>query len=794
MIDPVRAFALFEQAVALDPAARNAWLDSACAGDTDLRREVLQLLEADSRANDFLGAPLVVDSDRSGERLGAWRLQKLLGSGGMGSVYLAARADGSYEKLVAIKFLLFDAGDLRRRFALEQRILGAMTHPNIAALLDVGTDARGAPYFVMEFVDGVAITRYVADHALDLRARVALFLPILAAMQTAHSQLVVHRDIKPSNVLVDANGNPKLLDFGIAKLLGDREPIATRTGLGPLTPEYASPEQARGVPIGTPSDIYSLGVLLYELVTGERPYRIDDQSPTGIERAICNIEPLRPSARMTAHASGESLRDLDAIILKAMEKQSPRRYGSCAEFAADLNRWLEGRTVTAREPSPRERVLRYLYRHRLAVSVAAAIAVALLVGLGAALWEARVARDQTRIALTERDRAQSVIHFLTDTLSAASPENLGRNVTVLEVLRHARTNLPRDLDDHPDVAATVQKTLADTFLAVGDLQSARECAENALAIARREGDQNLIIESELSVGYILRQNGDLKAARPVLESARAAALANGSATQRAASAEMLGLLASTNNDVKAAQRWYAIALDEVPADDAGLRGELMNNMAIAKEQDGDAKAAVDLHRQALKILLDANQHSNPRLAKSWINLANAEDETGDVQAAAVSFEKGLSMQIELDGDKHPDVVNTLSTMAMFYLDRGDGANALAYGARAVEGAKALSETNLQVPYARYSYARALLFSGDAKKAIPLLQSALSERVAIYSATHPQSLITQSWLGLAMVQAGDRAAGAELTRRAYEQLRATVGDDHVMTKRALGNVEKVAALK
>jgi serine/threonine-protein kinase len=759
-----------------------------------LRQDVQHLLEADARANDFLGAPLVVESDRSGERLGAWQLQKLLGSGGMGSVYLAARADGTYEKFVAIKFLLFDAGNLRRRFALEQRILGAMTHPNIAALLDVGTDARGAPYFVMEFVDGVPITKYVVDHALDLRARVALFLPILAAMQTAHAQLVVHRDIKPSNVLVDASGNPKLLDFGIAKLLGDREPIATRTGLGPLTPEYASPEQARGVPIGTPSDIYSLGVLLYELVTGERPYRIDDQSPTGIERAICNTEPVRPSARMTVHSTRESLRDLDAIILKAMEKQSSRRYGSCAEFAADLNRWLDRRTVTAREPSPRERVLRYLYRHRLAVSVAAAIALTLIVGLGAALWEARVAREQTRIALTERDRAQSVIHFLTDTLSAASPENLGRDVTVLDVLQHARTNLPHDLDDHPDVSATVQKTLADTFLAVGDLQSARECAENALAIAQREGDQSLIIESEMSIGYILRQNRDLKAAQPMLESARAAALSNGTATQRATSAEMLGLLSATNDDVKTAERWYATALDEVPSDDPGLRAELVNNLAIAKEQSGDAKSAVELHRQALNILLDANQRRSTRLAKLWINLANTEDETGDRQAAATSFEKGLAMQIELDGDKHPDVVNTLSTMAMFYLDHGDGANALTYGERAVEGAKSLSETNLQVPYARYSYARALLFAGDAQKAVPLLQSALSERIALYSATHPQSLITQSWLGLAMAQAGDRATGADLAQRAYDQLRAKLGDDHSMTKRALGNVEKVAALK
>ncbi len=195
--------------------------------------------------------------------------------------------------------MLFDAGDLRTRFALEQRILGAFSHPNIASLLDVGNDDNGAPFLVMEFVQGQPLTAYARDHNLDVRSRVALFLKILDAVQTAHSQLVVHRDIKPNNVLVDAHGEPKLLDFGIAKLLDESPQTATRTRLGPLTPEYASPEQIRGEPIGTGSDIYSLGVLLYELVTGTRPYRIDDARPSAIEHVICHVEPARPSTHAT---------------------------------------------------------------------------------------------------------------------------------------------------------------------------------------------------------------------------------------------------------------------------------------------------------------------------------------------------------------------------------------------------------------------------------------------------------------------------------------------------------------
>ena len=246
MTDALRTMALFERAVELDADARVAFLTRECGGDEQLRDEVDALLRADAASGDFLTRPLNTTGDRSGERLGVYRLVKLIGSGGMGSVYRGERADGAFAKPVAIKLVLFDAGDLRTRFALEQRILGAFSHPNIASLLDVGTDGKGAPYLVMEYVEGRAITAYAHDHELDIRARVALFLKILDAVQTAHSQLVVHRDIKPSNVFVDAHGEPKLLDFGIAKLLGEGAPAATRTGLGPLTPEYASPEQVRG--------------------------------------------------------------------------------------------------------------------------------------------------------------------------------------------------------------------------------------------------------------------------------------------------------------------------------------------------------------------------------------------------------------------------------------------------------------------------------------------------------------------------------------------------------------------
>ena len=475
MSDAERTLRIFEQAVLLDAAARSAFLDHECGNDGALRADVQGLLDADAAAGDFLTPPMRGNRDRSGERLGVYRLTNLIGSGGMGSVYRAERADGAYAKQVAIKLLLVDAGDLRTRFALEQRILGTLSHPNIASLLDVGRDANGAPYLVMEYVEGDAINAYAHLHDLDLRARIGLFLKILDAVQSAHGRLVVHRDIKPGNVLVDAHGEPKLLDFGIAKLLEDGAAVMTRTGLGPLTPEYASPEQLRGEPIGTSSDIYALGVLLFELVTGERPYRFDGAHASAIERVVCDTDPPRPSTRMDARRGGGNLRDLDAIILKALEKQPARRYATCASFAEDLQRWLDGAEVLAREPPLGERSLRWLRRHRLAAAVAATALVTLLAGSAVALWQAQRAQQQAQIARVERDRAQRVNRFLTDTLAAANPADLGRKATVVQVLGRAREIADRELAGDPQSAANAQLVLARTFRALGYFDAAQAC-------------------------------------------------------------------------------------------------------------------------------------------------------------------------------------------------------------------------------------------------------------------------------------------------------------------------------
>jgi serine/threonine-protein kinase len=791
--DPRRTLLLFEQAVALDIADRERFLADECRGDSALRAEIDALIRADSDAGDFLDQPISEPGNRIGERLGAYRLVALLGSGGMGTVYKAERADGAFAKPVAIKLLLFDAGDLRTRFALEQRILGALSHPNIASLLDVGQDANGAPYLVMEFVEGQPITRYAHDLQLSLNARIELFRKILDAVQMAHAQLVVHRDIKPGNVLVDTHDEPKLLDFGIAKLLDGSVSAATRTGLGPLTPEYASPEQVRGEPIGTGSDIYSLGVLLYELVTGERPYRIDDTRPAAIEHTICETDPPRPSSRLTLRGEG-SRRDLDAVIRKAMEKRAADRYASCAAFADDLRRWLDGVQVLAREPALGERAARFVRRHRLGVSVAAAASLALMAGSIVALWQAHMAREQAQIARSERDRAERINHFLGSMLAAADPGDLGRKATVADVLDRAQVQAERELTDDPITAAQTELTLARTYAALGNFDAARHCAELALAAAKRANDPAVSIESQLAFGTVLKVRGEYDAAKPILESARRDAIDHGTALQKGDAAQALGSLENGRGDYAQAEKWFDIALAELPADAVSSRAETLNDLAIVKSIRGDDAAALKLHVQTVDMLRKLYPGGHPQLAEALGNLANSLEANGKIDDAKKVFAETLTMQTDLLGVNHPSVVSVLSSMTNLDIETHDIPAAVEHGARAWSAAQHVSSENPVAAYAAVMYGDALLQSGRAQEARTLLETALTMRKAVYPADHPLIANTESVLALTQALAGDIAGGERLARSAYERQRDKLGEKNALTVIAKQRLDEIEALK
>ncbi len=464
---------LFDQAIELPEAEWETALARQCADDDALRAEVLALLRADAsasgrtemraRAPDVV-AGLAEQLDEAGTgvyaglRLGAFRLLREIGRGGMGAVWLAERADGEYRQEVAIKLIRggWDAADTRERFRAERQILAALQHPNIAHLIDGGVTADGRPWLALEYVDGADLRAWCDAQQLDLRQRLELFLTVCEAVQHAHQRLIVHRDLKPSNLLVSRDGVVKLLDFGIAKLLDADAATVSATRI--FTPEYAAPEQVRGEVVTTAVDIYALGLLLYELLSGQRPYNVDNSTPAAYERAILDQEPTRPSLIVTRdasqaqaiaakrHLTPERLRrelrgDLDAIVLKALRKEPVLRYANASEFAADVERHLQRRPVLARRGGWRYRAARFVRRHALAVGLATLLVSALCVGFALVLYQAQSVRR-------EAQKSRQVLDFMIGVFTSADTGKTGgKAITAVELLDQARERIRTEVKD-----------------------------------------------------------------------------------------------------------------------------------------------------------------------------------------------------------------------------------------------------------------------------------------------------------------------------------------------------------
>ena len=482
--------ALFNEAIGLQGDARRSFLDLACGGDQELRGEVESLLLASDqgdvaleRVKSAFAAYTAPAARSAGQRVGAYLLIREIGQGGMGAVFLAERADDQFRKHVAIKFVRgVPSADLLRRFKSERQILATLDHPNVARLLDGGVTDAGEPYVVMEYVDGKPIDAYCKDKPLETGARLRLFRDVCSAVQAAHRRLIVHRDIKPLNILVAADGTVKLLDFGIAKLLDDPEgPSATQTSARLLTPDYASPEQVRGDPITTASDIYSLGVLLYKLLTGEKPYKIDARNPADIARAITLDAPDPPSRATTSRLLRRELAgDLDTIVLKAMRKEPDQRYATVEQFADDITRYLDGLPVLARPTTRGYRVRKFVSRHRFEVGAAAA--VLLLVIALTTVYTVRLARERD-FARQEQRTAQQVTAFVERLFRISNPsETRGRNVTALEVLDSAAARMPRELTTEPQVKAAMLYTLGTVYKNLGRDSTAKRIIEDGLRL------------------------------------------------------------------------------------------------------------------------------------------------------------------------------------------------------------------------------------------------------------------------------------------------------------------------
>jgi serine/threonine protein kinase len=491
---------LFHQAAEIAPAERAAFLDHACGGDAGLRREVESLLAADVVPDSVLRVAIAQAAEHIpaepdevagliGKRLGRYSIISLIGKGGMGAVYRAVR-DEEFRMEVALKVLKrgTETEAALSRFRIERQILAALQHPNITRLLDGGATEDGLPYFVMEYVNAQPLLQYAAP--LSIPQRLELFRHVCAAVQYAHQNLIVHRDLKPSNVLVTADGVPKLLDFGIAKLLdpesADFTLAPTAAGVRLMTPDYASPEQVRGEPITTAADVYSLGVILYELLTGERPHRIEGSSPVAVERAVCVEEPKRPSA-VNRHLD----RDLDNIVLLALRKEPQRRYASAEQLSEDIRRYLEGRPVRARKDTLGYRTDKYIRRHKLGVALAALAMMGVVTGVVAVNRQARRAEYRFRQV---RKLANTILFELNPEIEQLPGSTKARELLIKTSLDYL-DSLAAEAGDDPALALE----LATAYERVGDVQgnskfsnlghpgASLESYRKAQAIARKLG-------------------------------------------------------------------------------------------------------------------------------------------------------------------------------------------------------------------------------------------------------------------------------------------------------------------
>lgn len=555
-----RADDLFQRALALPRAERSAWLAAEAGEDGALRARVEQLLAAAELPTDSafvpggalagaLGEDLAGQLVRHrgltpGARLGPYEIVEEIGRGGMAVVYRARRAEGGFEQQVALKVIKrgTDTEEVLSRFTQERQILASLEHPSIARLYGGGSTAEGQPYFTMELVEGEPIDRYCARRDLRLEQRLRLFFHVGRAVEHAHHNLVVHRDIKPSNVLVTAEGHVKLLDFGIAKLI-DPDPWpaaapATRTHLRLLTPEYASPEQIKGQPVTTATDVYQLGLLLYELLTGKRPFALAGRSPTELEELICNQPPPAPSTALSvvtgsleSRAEGLSSRlrrrlvrrlkgDLDNIVLKALAKEPERRYSGAGALVDELERFLDGRPVAARPASLAYRASKFARRHAWSLGATATLLV-VATGL-TTVYTAGLARARTR-AEQEAERADRVSRFLGSVLAAADPRSSRSGpLTARSLVDEGLKRIDTELADQPDTQATTLMRLGEIYRNLGDFTKARACFERALALrVPLYGEESLqVAESRHRLGASLRTH-NLPRARELLEAALA---------------------------------------------------------------------------------------------------------------------------------------------------------------------------------------------------------------------------------------------------------------------------------
>ena len=708
---------LVQAALELPEPDRSRYIDRQCAGDERLRVDVRSLLEACQGSSQFLEMPALQSAPAippQAATIGRYRLLHRIAAGGMGEVYLAEQTEPVHRQ-VAIKIVKrgMDTDDILRRFAQERQTLAELNHPNIAKLLDGGATDDGRPYLVMEYVEGRPITAYCQFYNPNLRQRLALFRGVCDAVEHAHRKLVVHRDLKPSNILIaEENGvpTPKLLDFGIAKMLepgGAAALTQTEASQRPLTPEYASPEQIRGESIGTSADVYSLGVVLYELLTGRRPYEFESRTPLAIERAICESSIPRPSEVVRSDAAFARSRralagDLDRIVLTALRKEPERRYGSVERFSEDIRRYLLGLPITARPDTALYRSVKFLRRHRGGVAVAAGFVLVLLAALAVSLasWtQAVLERNRAQLETLRAKRALAkagrVAQFYQEMLAAASPDVArGRDTTLVrELLEQAATRLESESVDQPDVAVGVRNAICVAYSGLGlyaeaesQLRTALKLAESSLAST----DPDMLL-TQGNLATVLTRAGRLREAEELHRSTLAARERTlgpdhpetlHSVTGLAAALSLLGRPAEAE---PLARR--VLATQERLNPNSQAVALAAGELATCLFDQGKLSEARHLSERQLELMAKSGVQDGPAALKPLERLAALYHRLDMQEQAAELFDQVLARRRQLMGPDHIATLGAMSNLGKIRLLLGDPERACELLAECVQRAQ-----------------------------------------------------------------------------------------------------------
>ncbi|MEY2541772.1 MAG: eukaryotic-like serine/threonine-protein kinase [Verrucomicrobiota bacterium] len=827
-----RVAEIVKSAMEREPEDCPAFLDETCAGDAQLRSEVDSLLKFQEGSDRFIERPalhlaaesLVRDGAfRAGQTIGDYEILSLIGTGGMGEVYLAQ--DRQLNRKVALKFVRrgMDSDDILRRFKHEERLLASLNHPNIAQLYGSGVATDGIPFFAMEYVEGERLDHYCNERQLATEERLQLFRKVCSAITYAHQHLVIHRDIKPANIRVTAEGEPKLLDFGIAKLLDSESAQSsgqTLTVQGVMTPEYASPEQVRGETMTTASDVYSLGVVLYELLSGHRPYRVKTRRADEIARAIGEQTPERPSTALnrierTSEAGGEQpaeitpesvsaargtpldkLRrrlagDLDNIVLMAMRKELSRRYASVAQFSEDIRRHLEGLPVRARKDTWSYRSGKFVRRHRVGVAAASLVAVSLIGGIVATLI-------QVRTTEREKVKAEAISAFLQRMLTASDPNrHAGAPPTVKDILDDASKRLTTaELAGQPEVHAQLQRTIGVTYLSLGQYALAEQNLSAALQTQTKlfgeDGVETLKTAAQLatlwgsSTGDYAKTEQFYRKKLPLLRAAQR----NGtlSADYVITTLSSLALLRRAQGDSKQAE----MLLREEIALGSQVSPELKNDIGIAETvlaltlaDQGKFAEAIKIVREKLAELRSRAQTQTPELCATLTGLGSFLLENGEFVEAEEHLREAESVYRQLYDPANMQLGDNLRLQAQAL-----------YAAQHYTEAEAKINETLRIyraastpQYLNYATAltvQGLIYSrlGKAADAEKLLRQAVQIRASNMPVTHFLRAMTEGALGEFLSRQNDFPEAEPLLLGSYESLKASQAANSPRTRLAL----------